>query len=364
MGSGSDKRLFYSLDAARGLAAFVVVIFHATDFFRGQVFASGFLAVDFFFGLSGFVLAHAYADKLTSGQMTVRQFMVVRLIRLYPLYLLALLLLLAMLCVLAGFSVDLPWSTQALLGKLPFAFLMLPSPSLDVRAYLYPFNIPGWSIFFELLVNLFYAMFCRHLHNPRIRWAVILGSAAILAIQMLAFYPHPGGDTWNTLALGVPRVAFSFFLGVQLYEWHKQRAPRRHAIHGGWSQLALVVLLGCLVAPAQPALQLVSVFLIFPMLIATLAASELHLGRVGAALRQLGVISYAVYMLHAGILIVGTRLLSHLGVAGDKWPFAAAPMLALILLASWAADRWFDGPVRSFIQGRARKLASVRLPGS
>src|SRR3954453_14099780 len=105
-----EKRLFHSLDAARGVAAIAVVVYHSHLLFGAQWFQSGFLAVDFFFGLSGFVIAHAYGSRLTTGRMTTREFMRARFIRLYPLYLLALALIVLTLVIMWALSMNLPWS--------------------------------------------------------------------------------------------------------------------------------------------------------------------------------------------------------------------------------------------------------------
>jgi peptidoglycan/LPS O-acetylase OafA/YrhL len=104
--AATRRHSFVILDALRGVAAAAVVTVHAPLFFHsvatpgsvpdasghapmtGPLFEA-YLAVDFFFLLSGFVLAHAYGEKLNDG-MTSCQFMRCRLIRLYPLYLLAL----------------------------------------------------------------------------------------------------------------------------------------------------------------------------------------------------------------------------------------------------------------------------------
>lgn len=172
-----DKRVFHALDAGRGIAALVVVIFHLPASVRGSAFGSGELAVDFFFALSGFVLAHVYNDQLATGRINVRQFMVARLVRLYPLYLLSLLTLLIALVCLRVFSQPIPWSNTALLGKLPFALFMLPLPTLDPDGYLYPFNVAAWSILLEIAVNLLFAIFWKLLQSARVRWALIAVSA-------------------------------------------------------------------------------------------------------------------------------------------------------------------------------------------
>ena len=347
-----EKRLFHSLDAARGVAAIAVVVYHSHLLFGAQWFQSGFLAVDFFFGLSGFVIAHAYGSKLVTGRMTTREFMRARFNRLYPLYLLALALIVLTLAIMWVLSMNLPWSRTALIGKLPFAVLMLPSPSLDPAGYLYSFNVPAWSIFFEVLANFLFAVFCRPLMNPRVRWTAIALSASILVFQVAVLGIEQGGATWSTAFAGIPRVVFSFLVGVQLYDWHKRRAPDdgRRARQGAWAWLALVALLACLAAPAHPLLQLESTLLIFPLLILLLAECDLRLSIPGRALRQLGIVSYAVYMLHAPVGTAYTALTTFLGVSPDGEPAWAIASIACLILLSVVADRLFDRPVRAYLQ--------------
>jgi peptidoglycan/LPS O-acetylase OafA/YrhL len=354
MVSFPEKRVFHSLDAARGVAAIAVVVYHSHLLLGAQWFESGFLAVDFFFGLSGFVLAHAYGTRLASRRMSTREFMVARLIRLYPLYLLSMALIVLMLATMAALSMDLPWSRTALVAKLPLAVAMLPSPSLDPRGYLYTFNIPAWSILFEILVNLLFAVFCRPLMTAWIRWTAIGISAAILVIQLVVLGIEQGGPTWNTAAAGIPRVVFSFLLGVQLYDWHRRRVAEDggRARHSGWTLLGLVVLLACLAAPAEPALELASSLLIFPLLILVLAECDLRIGVLGPALRQLGIVSYAVYMLHAPVGDGYTALMTFLGVSPEGKPAGAIASIACLVLLSLVADRVFDRPVRAYLQKR------------
>jgi len=346
-----DKRVFHAMDAGRGIAALVVVIYHVPLALRGEAFDSGDLAVDFFFALSGFVLAHVYNDQLVSGRMGLWKFMTARLVRLYPLYLLSLLTLLVILGVLSALSLPIPWSNTALLGKLPFALVMLPSPTLDPQGYLYPFNIAAWSILLELIVNLVFAIFCRPLQNPRIRWAIIGVSGSLLALQLL-LQDELGGASWNLFPAGLLRVCFSFFLGMQIHAWHQSRGASLPRLHPAWSLLALVVLLGCLYAPASTWLKLAAIFVIFPVLLWVLSATELPVGRLSAGLRELGVMSYAVYMMHGPVLFTWTRLQPNLDAAGMPVVWAIVLLLVAVVLASWAADRLFDRPVRGLLQQR------------
>ena len=135
------RRTFHALDAARGIAALLVVLHHVpvadSRHVRRERLAGGRLLQ----GLSGLVLAHAYMNRLVDGRLSVRDFMVARLVRLDPLYLISLLGILVLGAGMYLADVPVPWSAFAMAGKLPFAFLTPPSPTLDWQAYLFPLNI-------------------------------------------------------------------------------------------------------------------------------------------------------------------------------------------------------------------------------
>jgi peptidoglycan/LPS O-acetylase OafA/YrhL len=146
-----------ALDGLRGLAALAVALFHAAIFFPALTViapANGYLAVDFFFVLSGFVLAHAYSERFAKG-MTACAFMGRRLRRLYPLYLLSLALWLPLgIRGLMSRTLD---PRQTIIAAVA-ALLYLPAPQSFL---VYPLNPPTWSLFYELAANLFFAVIGR-----------------------------------------------------------------------------------------------------------------------------------------------------------------------------------------------------------
>jgi len=352
----ADDRTFASLDAARGVAALAVALHHQTAI-NGQLIPGGFLAVDFFFALSGFVLAHAYGNKLASGRMSAGEFMIARIVRLYPLYLLGLM------AMLFAMSPALPWSLSALAGKLPFALAMLPSPTLDAHGFIYPFNIPSWSIFFELLINVVMAVFCVQLRNVRIRWAVIAMSGVALGLHVLknGGTLDDGGGNWDGFGVSVGRVTFSFLIGAQLYDWHQRGVLK---IAARWQSTlvlsCLVVLVACLAARPRGWLEIACIVVVFPLLIHVLGHCRLELGVVGRALRNLGIASYALYMLHGAFQYAFVETAHWLGIEPTQWPIIGIPVLALTVLGSWAADRWLDRPGRKFLQRALRRWAEAR----
>ncbi len=174
------KPIFTTLDALRGAAAVIVVAYHAGT----RRVPGGYLAVDLFFALSGFVLAHNYGGAL-NGWRDAGAFMVRRLIRLYPLYGLAL---------AVGFGVHmvatLPagtfWPSRAL-GTLAANAVFAPAaPAFLVTWHLYPFNPPAWSLFFELAVNALFALAAPFLRGWRPLLTLVgLGAATLIWVAIV-----------------------------------------------------------------------------------------------------------------------------------------------------------------------------------
>jgi peptidoglycan/LPS O-acetylase OafA/YrhL len=251
-----SKHDFVTLDGLRGIAAIAIVTRHCPVFWQsvsilgqlpefGPLFES-YLAVDFFFVLSGFVLMHAYAQKLREG-MSTWHFMLVRLIRLYPLYFLALVLALLPSAWAALHSRLDGVSTSYLAIDAAFAILMLPSP---FGGALFPLNTPAWSLFFELLANIVLALNGRNLTMKRLS-VIVAGSALLLycAVVMQWFgFGMAGqgamsdGFYWSSFGAGLLRVLFSFFAGALMYRvW--QKWPNRLHMHPVLISAILIVLL-------------------------------------------------------------------------------------------------------------------------
>jgi peptidoglycan/LPS O-acetylase OafA/YrhL len=218
------KRTFHTLEGLRGVAALLVVAYHYAAFFAPFRVQSGYLAVDLFFVLSGFVLAYAYGERLRDG-MGARRFMLVRLIRLYPLYLLAILVaaLIPVLGLVLGVSEQWTWPSL-LVALLPALAMLLRPPTAMIGAELnlrnpdalYPLNPPAWSLFYELAINLVFAATLRIRHRSFV--PLVIGvSALALAAAIFARGSANAGWRWDEWWMAVPRVSFSFFVGVFFY---------------------------------------------------------------------------------------------------------------------------------------------------
>src|ERR1700748_2101884 len=206
------KQHFEILDGLRGVAALAVVTFHFMEWaytdYSANFIGHGFLAVDFFFCLSGFVIGYAYDDRIS--QMGVSEFFKSRLIRLHPLVISGSILgLLAFLFDPFGGHPEL-YST----GKLIFTFLcsilLIPFPTIADRGFnLFSFSAPAWSLFWEYIANIVYALV---LYKIARRLLLLLTILAALGICFVAYRSGNlmGGWSGPTFWDGSARVAYSF----------------------------------------------------------------------------------------------------------------------------------------------------------
>jgi peptidoglycan/LPS O-acetylase OafA/YrhL len=348
---------FYLLDAVRGAAALIVLVRH-TSYFFGWTLPMSHLAVDLFFMLSGVVIANAYEARLRAG-LPPGRFMLIRVIRLYPFYLLGSVLgLVPALAARSGLAAqglqgDLSWTVSA-------AVLMLPMVS---GADLYPLDTPAWSLFFELVANLFYALILRSL-SGRLLLILILLCAAGLALVLGVTPGHSlhGGFAPATMPVGAFRVGFSFFVGVALYRQYC--GAGRAAASPRAARVLAVMLVGVVVAllaasppvPLRAAYELVAVTVLFPLLIGLAMRCPLT-GNGARWAAVLGTLSYPVYVLHVPVARILNGVLGKgLHVPVEQWaPYGGLAFLVVFLPACLLADRWYDGPVRA-------RLGSLLLP--
>lgn len=348
------RERFVVLDGMRGLAALAVVTDHIDSPFLTALIPGRYLAVDFFFVLSGFVLAHVYAQRLAGG-MSALEFMRVRLIRLYPLYVFGLAagVLLAALLVLRGWS-DVSWAQIGATAGL--GLFMLPTPTaISTSPYvIYPFDPPAWSLFFELVVNAAFALVFLRL-GPRMMALIIAVSAIVLVWSGFHYERLHGGFSWENFAGGFPRVFFGFFVGVALHRLHLKRAlPALPA----WA--AFLILLVVFAVPAtglaRAWFDLAAAMIFFPALVALCARSPGE-GALARGMGWLGLMSYGVYILHVPIrdwLDVALTVL-HL----NTLPGVVMALLVggLAITATAVLDRVYDRPLRRWLTRRRNAAA-------
>lgn len=336
-----EVRRYLLLDAMRGVAALAVVWGHIlASWNRPQIAGALYgLAVDFFFILSGFVVAHAYGERM-KRDMSPLEFCTVRAIRLYPLLVVG-----AVLGVIAMFITygGEPGYTPAnILGSGLLAALGLPSYLIAVNALAFPINGPAWSLFFELAVNFVYGFIARFLTINRLAVITLLAAGAV------AWFGVRNGDIgwgWQKFGMqeGVARVAYGFFAGVLLYQVRPKFTSKP------W--LGYLLLAALAVSLFEPVLvdvwwQLALAFLFLPALVwfGSSVSEDRFIGRAGAFL---GAMSYPIYILHWPFVDV-TRDLFRIVDPSDQWlPLWVAIQLAAAMALAWLALKLVDEPVRA-----------------
>lgn len=338
---------FYLLDGYRGIAALSVLIMHMLIVVGYPVIRCGYLAVDLFFAMSGFVIAHAYEQKLLEG-MSAATFVRLRLQRLYPLIALA---------AVIGAMVHISDFDGITLGSLFIrALLLIPTPMEDSSpaAWLITLNFVGWSLLFEIIVNLAYGLIARRLTN-RLLGAIIAVSCMVLVLEFLGHGWMNIGSKAADGASGLVRAAFGFFMGIAIFRAHDAGRLSWVKVHPavGIALLSAIMIWPITVEGLRVS-GLASVLVIFPILIA--GGANARIGTFGRKVcAHLGAISYPLYILQSGphdlaVKIMGAAhpgLLSALGIAAAM-AFAAA-------LLAYAGMKLIDEPIQRWIKGSGQR---------
>lgn len=344
----SSGHRFLYLDALRGLAAVGVVLYHRREIFPGMLLGHAYLAVDFFFLLSGFVVAYAYEHKILAG-FGFRNFLVARIVRLLPLIILGASFGLSVETMKAFADGNLTRFTNALLA-FPFAFFSLPNPS-SVGSKPFLLNDPTWSLFFEVCVNVVYAAIVPFLGAKVLKWIVLISGLALVAVALQNQGVRVGQD-FSTLWLGFVRVTFPFFFGVTLFRMSDKGYFKGIKI----PNLALgVVLLAFLLFPLQGGMadaffDLVAITLVFPTVIAIGSIAIIN-NKSHWAFLMAGEISYALYIIHVPLLNALDYPLSWLNTSMST---RIAVYLGVIVPAAYFATRWYDKPIQRLAKERLR----------
>lgn len=333
---------FGELDALRGVAAWAVLTYHMMQDSLPAIVPRGYLAVDFFFALSGFVVSAAYSHRVEQPS-GVGRYIQTRLIRLYPLVIIG-----ALLGSAAQFNVYRP---AKLLLVLVTGACLIPTPLAPASEEHVAFaaNPPSWSLFFEVLVNLAFGLVSRFL-GVRALVAIVGLSGLALTLASFAMGSTNGSVYWPTLWMGVPHVCFSFFLGVLLQRLCSgSHLPRLSAPL--W--LLVLLLVATFSIPHLPGYldvleDLLAICLVFPLLITA------ALGSGGGRLTTLiGELSYPVYILQAGFAQHVKDLPAHLHVSSPAGTFALLLGLQVpYLVFAYVAYVGFDQPVRRWLSIR------------
>lgn len=338
------------LDLMRGVAALAVLLFHM-DYMLGS-FSPGlhkaYLAVDFFFVLSGFVISANYHVSVRPDTRWI-EFLIARLARLWPLFVATTWLgCIAMVTKLTHESGML--DAQGVIGSLLVNSLMIPSfyPPFGIDR-LFLFNGASWSVSFEMAVNiLFFAL----LRKLSLRTLCPL-AAVLAALLIAAAYSHgslDGGWSSVTFHVGTARVLYGFTAGMAMHQISAHVRVRLNPA-AGWILVSLLCL--SFLAYGHWGIDCLLVIVGFPLLV--LFASRCDLGGFAARLGgRLGDISYSVYLLQtpAMLLVAGaSKMLTGKSIASFA-PMSGAVFLAGLLAISSLCWRYFELPARNHLRYR------------
>lgn len=368
--SFTDTKSHYEiLDGLRGVAAVIVVMFHILETFTGgnhskQIINHGYMAVDFFFVLSGFVIGYAYDDRW--NKMSLKEFFKRRIIRLHPM-------------IIAGMTIGaiffyfqdcaaFPTISQTPVWKMILVMLigytLIPVPtSMDIRGWgeMHPLNGPAWSLFFEYIANILYALFVRKFSNKLLSVLVFLAGCALIHLAVTS----PNGDIiggWSIeptqLRIGFTRLLYPFFAGLLLSRICKP-GHINHAFL--WCSLLLIIVLSI---PRVGGAQLwmnglydsLCIIFIFPFIVFLGASGNVKGKYYSRICKFLGDISYPIYIIHYPFIYMFTSWVMKNNITSltKSFPIALFILLSTIIL-SHLCVRLYDVPLRKWLMMRFMK---------
>jgi len=336
----ANAHRFLFLDGLRGLGALAIIVEHVPSGFLEGLMPGRHLGVPFFFVLSGFVMAHAYGQRLRDG-MTNLELFKIRFARLYPIY-------------FAGFAIGLTvilfhvargWSDASLTDisvTALFGVLMLPSPPV-YRPGLYPFDGPAWTLAFEMIANVIYGAIARFLNWKLIAAILIVSGAGVAWTTALPDRPWQWSGFWHGLSL----VMYGFFAGVLIYRIsNKAWVPQLPF----W--LGVVVFFVAIGIPGEGAWRIwydvFGILIVMPAIVVGFARTQVT-GTLAEACVILGLISYGMYILHVPIWDAIQVLIVEAGIGPlPEW----LNYLLVATVSSFAAyfmDAAYDRPFRRLL---------------
>ena len=347
-GPSQESSHFAVLDGWRGLAAIVVCYGHAT---HGAIVPGFVLAVDFFFVLSGFVIARSYGERLARGTMPFTEFVRVRLIRLYPM------LFVSTLLAFVIFSARILMDHETALfepGLKSFALSLFVLPNQFLAGtghhgleWAWPLNLPSWSLFFELIANFVWAAIVwrfnyRHWFVALVLFAIAYG-LTVWHLRTTDF-----GDKWDNVLWGFARVAYSFAAGIAVYQLYMRGTFTVMKFIPSF--IPAIILLLCFFTYKEK-IEALQVVFIFPLLV--LAGVYAKVGQFAQRIcLWLGAISYPLYLIHWPVVRIVRHALSPLKLSSFAMALVMAGVTCLLIIAAHFAFRYYDLPVRRTLTAR------------
>lgn len=389
----ASKPRYGILDGLRGVAALLVIVFHCLEtyipVFGTQIINHGYLAVDFFFVLSGFVIGYAYDDRW--DRMTTWGFFKRRLVRLHPMVVLGTVIGASLF--FFGEYDGFPYIAECEWWKFVLCFfmglLMIPcGRGLDIRGWgeFNSFNGPNWSLTFEYIGNILYALVLRRL--PRAALALLCAAAAFLTLDLTlgfdVFGLFPDGvpycviGGWSLdpqqLYIGFTRLLYPFLCGLLISRILPSRMSEANpsgsplGAKGGfwWCSLILVAVfsvpqIGGHNCPADGLYQAAAILFVFPVVVLLGAGSRTTDAASGRVCTVLGELSYPLYITHYPFMYMQMQWVARHPEA-PVWMHVAlnTGVVVISVLTAWACYKAYDLPVRHWLTENWLKRGTSR----
>lgn len=374
-GTFPDSKAHYPLlDGLRGVAAIMVVWYHVFEGYatsrQDQIVNHGYLAVDFFFLLSGFVIAYAYDDRWK--KMSIGDFLKRRIIRLHPMVVLG-----ALIGGLMFYTQGCDWwdvskvAVGSVVGSMVLNMFLLPStPGMEVRGLgeMFPLNGPSWSLFFEYIGNVLYALIIRRFSTP-----ALIAFVTVLGIMLMGWtIGGPQGDIsygWQLTEVQGPagflRMMFPFSLGLLMF-----RLVKPGQIKGAF-WIASIVLIGLLAMPRigdenslwmNGIYEIICIVLVFPGLLYVGLSGTLTAKWSVGLCKFLGDISYPLYIVHYPFIYLYIAWVKNESLPfSQSWPGALAVLFGSMAIA-YLSLKYYDVNVRRWLTTRFSGKRNVVQP--
>jgi peptidoglycan/LPS O-acetylase OafA/YrhL len=369
-----SKPRYEILDGLRGVAALMVVLFHIFETYskgpQYQIVNHGYLAVDFFFVLSGFVIGYAYDDRW--DKMTTWGYFKRRLTRLHPM-------------VIAGTVVGaalfffsgtaFPQTMQVEPWKFALCFvmglLMIPCGNgLDIRGWgeLNSFNGPQWTLTLEYIGNILYAFILRRL--PKIALTILAVICAFFTLDLTLGWNVTGlleapqytviggwSLTKDQIYIAFTRLLYPFLTGLIISKVLREK-NNPIKLRGGfwWCALAIVIILampnlGGKMGPVDGGFQALSILILFPLIVIAGAGSRTTDPRSTAICKWLGDISYPIYITHYPLIYMQMDWVAqHPDAPLWQHIMVGAGTVIMAIILAWGLLKAYDLPVREWLK--------------
>ena len=331
------------LDGLRGVAALLVVIYHLFEAYYplpvNHPEHHGYLAVDFFYLLSGFVVGYAYDDCWQS--LCIKR----RLVRLHPLVILGVLI--GAIC----FWFD-PYtngrahtSLLELIGVMLIGFTLLPSPDIRGWGETHSLDGPCWSLLQEYIANIIYALFGRKM-SKIVLWVIVVISGITLVIVAAWHGDVATGWGYTTFWIAVVRMMFPFFAGLLLFRSAKLiHLPMAFPL----CSLMLIILFFMPTFKYNGLYEAACIIIAFPVIVAAGAGGNIS-GRWAKLCKFSGAISYPIYIMHYPFIYIYTMWVVEKKPAPQQIIPVACGLLIFFILLAYTSLKLYDDPVRAWLK--------------